>query len=211
MLSQQVVFSFFGLSVLLALAPGPDNLFVLTLSALRGPRAGLWVVLGLCSGLVVHTAAVALGVAALFAASPLAFTALKFVGAAYLLYLAWGAWNTPALSGNGTALDSTPRLTPLQAWRRGLVMNLTNPKVVLFFLAFLPQFCSPAQGHLALQTLALGGLFIVAAGITFSSLALLAGSLGRKLQTSPRLHSWLQRGAGAVLAGLALKLALTTR
>ena len=211
MLSQQVVLSFFGLSVLLALAPGPDNLFVLTLSALRGPRAGLWVVLGLCSGLVVHTAAVALGVAALFAASPLAFTALKFVGAAYLLYLAWGAWNTPALSGNGTALDSTPRLTPLQAWRRGLVMNLTNPKVVLFFLAFLPQFCSPAQGHLALQTLALGGLFIVAAGITFSSLALLAGSLGRKLQTSPRLHSWLQRGAGAVLAGLALKLALTTR
>ena len=90
-------------------------------------------------------------------------------------------------------------------------MNLTNPTVVLFFLAFLPQFCSPAQGHLALQTLALGGLFIVAAGITFSSLALLAGSLGRKLQTSPRLHSWLQRGAGAVLAGLALKLALTTR
>ena len=211
MLSQQVVFSFFGLSVLLALAPGPDNLFVLTLSALRGPRAGLWVVLGLCSGLVVHTAAVALGVAALFAASPLAFTALKFVGAAYLFYLAWGAWNTPALSGNGTALDSTPGLTPVQAWRRGLEMNLTNPKVVLFFLAFLPQFCSPAQGHLALQTLALGGLFIVAAGITFSSLALLAGSLGRKLQTSPRLHSWLQRGAGTVLAGLALKLALTTR
>ena len=87
--SLQTTLGFFLVSALLALSPGPDNVFVLVQSALRGPRAGLLVVLGLCSGLVVHTAAVALGLAALFAASAAAFTALKWIGAAYLLYLAW--------------------------------------------------------------------------------------------------------------------------
>ena len=93
--SLQTALGFFVVSALLALSPGPDNVFVLVQSALRGPRAGLLVVLGLCSGLVVHTAAVALGLAALFAASAAAFTALKWIGAAYLLYLAWGAFRAP--------------------------------------------------------------------------------------------------------------------
>lgn len=208
MLPIDTVISFFGIAVLLALSPGPDNLFVLTLSALRGPKAGLWVVLGLCSGLVVHTMAVAWGVAALFAASATAFTLLKLVGAAYLLYLAWGAWRAPAHTA-----DSPPpaALTPLQAWSRGVVMNLTNPKVILFFLAFLPQFARPENGSIATQTFWLGIIFIVAAWFTFSALALMAGTVGRQLRQSAKAQRWLNRSASIVFAGLAAKLLIAQR
>ena len=211
LLSPDVAIGFFGIAVLLALSPGPDNLFVITLSALRGVRAGLWVVLGLCSGLIVHTLAVAWGVAALFAASATAFTVLKLLGAAYLLYLAWGAWNAPASVVDDSGGPSVPDMTPMQAWLRGVIMNLTNPKVILFFLAFLPQFSNPARGSVAVQTFLLGLIFILAAGLTFSSLALLAGSIGRKLQRSASAQTWLNRSASVVFAGLALKLLVSQR
>ena len=211
LLSPDVAIGFFGIAVLLALSPGPDNLFVITLSALRGVRAGLWVVLGLCSGLIVHTLAVAWGVAALFAASATAFTVLKLLGAAYLLYLAWGAWNAPASVVDDSRGPSVPDMTPMQAWLRGVIMNLTNPKVILFFLAFLPQFSNPARGSVAVQTFLLGLIFILAAGLTFSTLALLAGSIGRKLQRSASAQTWLNRSASVVFAGLALKLLVSQR
>ena len=211
LLSPDVAIGFFGIAVLLALSPGPDNLFVITLSALRGVRAGLWVVLGLCSGLIVHTLAVAWGVAALFAASATAFTVLKLLGAAYLLYLAWGAWNAPASVVDDSGGPSVPDMTPMQAWLRGVIMNLTNPKVILFFLAFLPQFSNPARGSVAVQTFLLGLIFILAAGLTFSTLALLAGSIGRKLQRSASAQTWLNRSASVVFAGLALKLLVSHR
>ena len=211
LLPPDVAIGFFGIAVLLALSPGPDNLFVITLSALRGVRAGLWVVLGLCSGLNVHTLAVAWGVAALFAASATAFTVLKLLGAAYLLYLAWGAWNAPASVVDDSGGPSVPDMTPMQAWLRGVIMNLTNPKVILFFLAFLPQFSNPARGSVAVQTFLLGLIFILAAGLTFSTLALLAGSIGRKLQRSASAQTWLNRSASVVFAGLALKLLVSQR
>ncbi len=211
LLPPDVAIGFFGIAVLLALSPGPDNLFVITLSALRGVRAGLWVVLGLCSGLIVHTLAVAWGVAALFAASATAFTVLKLLGAAYLLYLAWGAWNAPASVVDDSRGPSVPDMTPMQAWLRGVIMNLTNPKVILFFLAFLPQFSNPARGSVAVQTFLLGLIFILAAGLTFSTLALLAGSIGRKLQRSASAQTWLNRSASVVFAGLALKLLVSQR
>lgn len=211
LLSPDVAIGFFGIAVLLALSPGPDNLFVITLSALRGVRAGLWVVLGLCSGLIVHTLAVAWGVAALFAASATAFTVLKLLGAAYLLYLAWGAWNAPASVVDDSGGPSVPDMTPMQAWLRGVIMNLTNPKVILFFLAFLPQFSNPARGSVAVQTFLLGLIFILAAGLTFSTLALLAGSIGRKLQRSASAQTCLNRSASVVFAGLALKLLVSQR
>ena len=208
MLPLETALSFFGIAVLLSLSPGPDNVFVMTLSALRGVRAGLWVVLGLCSGLIVHTLAVAFGVAALLAASSTAFTVLKLLGAAYLLYLAWGAWNAPAMTADSPV---PPPMTPLQAWMRGVLMNLSNPKVVLFFLAFLPQFADPKHGSVALQTVWLGLLFILAAWLTFSALAMLAGSVGQRLRESARAQRWLNRGASLVFAGMAIKLLLSQR
>ena len=121
---------------MLAITPGPDNLFVLTQAALRGVGSGLMVVLGLCTGLILHTSLVAFGVAAIFQSSELAFSLLKYVGAGYLIYLAWGAFRAGAAELDGVRAESRG----LGAmYRRGIVMNVTNPKVSIFFLAFLPR------------------------------------------------------------------------
>ncbi len=204
MMPLSVALVFFGASVLLGLAPGPDNLFVLTQSALRGSRAGLLVTLGLSTGLLVHTSAVAFGVAVIFATSAVAFTALKLVGAAYLLYLAWGALRAGATRlGAGKAAE----LTGLQLYRRGIFMNVTNPKVSIFFLAFLPQFADPARGPVALQIILLGAIFIVATLLVFGGIALLAGYIGEWLKRSDQAQLWLNRITGVLFIGLALRLA----
>jgi threonine/homoserine/homoserine lactone efflux protein len=202
------VLVFFTASALLALAPGPDNIFVLTLSALHGRKAGLLVTLGLCTGLVGHTLAVALGIAALFQASAVAFAALKIAGACYLLYLAWGAFRASA-----SPIESKSDV-PLRGWqlyRRGIVMNLTNPKVSIFFLAFLPQFADPARGSLTLQMILLGGIFMIAALVVFSGIATVSGSLGGWLNRSARAQIIMNRIAGTIFVVLALKLATTDR
>ena len=208
MLTPQTILTFFTASVLLALAPGPDNLFVLTQSALRGRLAGIFVVLGLCTGILVHTTAVACGVAVIFQVSTLAFTLLKYCGAAYLLYLAWGAFRAP-VEPLATAGDGGLRRG--QLYRRGILMNVTNPKVSIFFLAFLPQFADPARGPISLQMVLLGGLFILATLLVFGAIALLAGTLGGLLSRSPRIQRMMNLLAGTVFAGLALKLATAHR
>jgi len=208
MLPPEIALSFFGIAVLLALSPGPDHLFVLMQSVLWGRSAGLWVVLGLCTGVLGHTVAVAAGLAALFAASEAAFLAVKLGGAAYLLYLAWGALRAGASGPDGVR---PPRQSGVQLYRRGVIMSLTNPKVSIFFLAFLPQFASPARGSIGLQMLMLGVLFMLAALLVFSLVAVFAGAIGERLQRSPGVQLWLNRMAGVVFIGLALKLLTTQR
>jgi threonine/homoserine/homoserine lactone efflux protein len=200
--------AFFGAAVVLALAPGPDNLFVLMQSAMRGRAAGLMVVLGLCTGLLVHTAAVALGLATLFATSALAFNLLKTAGAVYLLWLAWQAWNALAVQAGAASIDA-PAFGAL--YRRGIVMNVTNPKVSIFFLAFLPQFVAAERGAVGLQVLALGALFMLATLLVFGAIALGAGTLRRRLLRSSRAQVAINRVAALVFAALALRLALAQR
>lgn len=200
--------TFLATSLLLAMVPGPDNIFVLTQSALRGRSAGIWVTLGLCTGLVVHTCAVALGVAALFQASALAFNMLKTVGAAYLFYLAWQAFRA---SATGIRLGRDSNLGSWQLYRRGIIMNLTNPKVSIFFLAFLPQFADPVRASLSTQIILLGGLFIIATLLVFGGIALLAGSIGQRLGQSEKAERIMNRVAGTVFVALALKLATSAR
>lgn len=197
---------FFAASVALALAPGPDNIFVLTQSALHGRLSGFIVTLGLCTGLLVHTAAVSLGVAAIFQTSALAFSALKAIGATYLLYLAWQAFRAGAtqFSAQGSAPLSRRKL-----YSRGILMNVTNPKVAIFFLAFLPQFANPANGSLALQMITLGAVFMLAALIVFGAIAWAAGFIGDWLKRSQRAQVVMNRCAGTIFAGLALRLALS--
>ena len=199
---------FFAASLALALAPGPDNVFVLTQAALHGRSAGILVTLGLCTGLLVHTSAVALGVAAVFQASALAFTLLKAVGAAYLLYLAWHAFRAHPSEIRGA---TGARRSAGALYARGVVMNVTNPKVAIFFLAFLPQFADPERGALAPQILVLGATFMVATFSVFGSIAWAAGFLGERLRRSPRAQVVLNRAAGTVFVGLALRLATATR
>ncbi|MDX9786319.1 MAG: LysE family translocator [Desulfobacterales bacterium] len=208
MLSVETIMTFSTASLLLALAPGPDNIFVLAQSALHGRSAGIVVMLGLCTGLIVHSSAVALGVAVIFQTSAVAFSALKFLGAGYLVYLAWQAIRAPIEKIQGEPGGKANR------WRlygRGIIMNITNPKVSIFFLAFLPQFADPTRGPLSLQLLLLGGIFIVAALLVFGGIALLAGTLGQWLNRSARAQKILNRVAGTVFLALALKLATTER
>lgn len=198
----------FGIAAfLLALAPGPDNIFVLTQSALNGARAGILVVLGLCTGLVVHSAAVALGVAALIQASAVAFTVLKIAGAAYLLFLAYQAFRSPA---KGLAKDA-PRLGLAELYRRGLIMNVTNPKVAIFFLAFFPQFTDPARGSMVVQIAILGAVFMMITFLVFSSVAFVAGGLSAWLTGSPTAQNIVNKIAGVVFVGLAAKVVASER
>lgn len=196
---------FVAVSIALAIAPGPDNLFVLTQSALYGVRAGLLITLGLCSGLVVHITAVACGVAAVFQTSSLAFDLLRFAGAAYLLLLAWqalrsGAADVPEASGD-SAQRSRRRL-----YLRGVLMNVSNPKVAIFFLAFLPQFADPARGPVPAQLAVLGLVFMACALCVFVIVAWMSGALGSLFRRSTAVRIALNRLAAGVFAALALRL-----
>lgn len=208
MIPVETLLTFFPASVLLALAPGPDNIFVLTQSSLYGKRSGLSVMLGLCTGLVVHSCAVALGVAVIFQQSALAFSVLKMAGAGYLLYLAWQAFRASAAN---IQAGGKGEIRLLKLYGRGIVMNITNPKVSVFFLAFLPQFADPSRGAVWLQMLMLGGLFIFSTILVFGGIALLAGTLGEWLNRSHKAQRIMNRVAGMVFVGLALKLATTER
>jgi len=199
---------FFATSLLLALAPGPDNIFVLTQSAIHGRASGLFVTLGLCTGLIVHTTAVAFGVAVIFQNSAAAFTILKTAGACYLLYLAWLAFRAKA---TGMEDGQAGRLGYCRLYRRGIIMNVTNPKVAVFFLAFLPQFADPGSGPLTIQLVTLGAVFIVATILVFGAIAMLAGTIGQWIGRSERAQLIMNRLTGAVFVALALKLALTER
>lgn len=207
-MAPETLLAFTAASLVLALAPGPDNLFVLMQSALHGWRMGLAVTLGLCSGLLVHTAAVALGVAVLFKQSDLAFLGLRVVGASYLLYLAWGAFR----AGPAAPPSQVGGARPFgRLYLRGIVMNVTNPKVAIFFLAFLPQFTDPARGNLATQIAVLGFLFMASALVAFSLIAVLAGTISQRLLGSTRAQVFLNRFAGLVFLALAVRLALSER
>lgn len=206
MLPVETLATFFGASLLLAITPGPDNLFVFSQSLLRGSRAGLAVTFGLCTGLIFHTSLVVLGLAAILQTSALAFTLLKILGAAYLVYLAWGFFTAAPL-----ALDEATAALHnlLQLYRRGIFMNISNPKVSLFFLAFLPQFTQPAMGSLSLQLILLGALFLLSTLLVFGGIALLAEKAGSWLLRSAQAQRVVNRLAGVLFLVLAGKLAVT--
>lgn len=203
-----ILLLFISASLALAVAPGPDNLFVLSQSALFGSRSGLLVTLGLCTGLLLHIAAATLGVAAIFQTSPLAFNLLKAVGAAYLVLLAVQAFRAGAA---GLEVSSHSGSGARTLYFRGIIMNVTNPKVALFFLAFLPQFTDGARGSVALQMLLLGSFFMVSTLLVFGAIACFAGFLGDRLQRSGALQTTLNRVAGAIFIGLAVRLLMAER
>lgn len=208
MIPIETIAIFLAASVALALAPGPDNIFVLTQSALYGRKAGLFVTLGLCTGLLVHTFAVSLGVAAVFQTSVLAFNMLKIIGAFYLLYLALQAFRASAarLDEGGEG-----KLVWHKLYSRGIIMNISNPKVAIFFLAFLPQFADPARGSVTIQMLMFGGLFIVVTLLVFGAVAWFAGFLGEWLKGSEKAQIIMNRVAGTVFTALALRLVASER
>ncbi len=201
---------FLGASMALTVAPGPDNIFVVTQGLSRGRQAAIVTAWGMCSGVSVHTLAAAAGISALFYSSSVAFQAVKFAGAAYLLYLAWQALREGGpLALPTVALGGGPSVGAL--FRRGFIMNVLNPKVALFFLAFLPQFTARDGGSIPLQMVTLGLLFMAQALVIFTLIGYFSGSVGGWIARRPRLgrqFSWL---AAAIFALLGVRLALAER
>lgn len=197
--------SFLGISIILTIAPGPDNLMVLAHSLSRGPRAGLALALGCTAGCLTHILWATLGLSAALAASPRAFFVLKLAGAAYLLWLGWQALRADP-AAPPTPIAEHRRPADRRDLLRGFVANAINPKVALFFLAFLPQFVVPAAGHPALQMLMLGLIFMAQTIVIFGAIALMAGRLGALLRRHPRLTPWLDRLAGLTFFTLAIRL-----
>ncbi len=206
MLSIEVLIAFFSASVLLALVPGPDNIFVLTQAIVQGKKSGLIIVLGLCTGLIFHTLAVTFGVAVIFQTSAFAFTLLKVAGAIYLVYLAWQIFNA---SSEKIDTKDNKKIDFKKLYYRGIIMNITNPKVSIFFLAFLPQFTNPNLGPVSVQILLLGGLFIVATILVFGMIALLSATLSQMFNKSDKSQKILNKLAAFVFLSLAVKLITT--
>ncbi|HIR21755.1 MAG TPA: LysE family translocator [Candidatus Aphodousia faecalis] len=189
----------------LAVAPGPDNLFVLLQSAMYGSRAGIFVTLGLCVGVFIQTLLAAFGVAAVVAASPTLLMIIQLAGAAYLLYLAWGAWKAPVGGESGESAKKYPRLSNFQLWRRGILMNITNPKVLIFFLAFFPQFIikGSTESQVMVQMLIMGMTFLVCTLVVFSAIAWCAGTLADRLR-SPKVQTILNKVSAVIFTVLAI-------
>ncbi len=208
MFEAEVLIGFVVACIVLDLAPGPDNLFVLAQSINSGFKAGFVVVLGLCTGLFLHSIAVVMGISALVQSSMLAFTILKFGGALYLLFLAWKAFQSSSQRLND---DDQKTIKLAVLYRRGILMSVSNPKLLVFFMAFLPQFTDSSKGDVSSQLMILAGIFIGLALLVFSLISLLADYLGRRLGDSPRFMQWLNRTTGVIFAGLAIKLVLVAR
>ena len=201
---------FFIAAIVVALAPGPDNLFVLAQSATYGAKAGICIICGLCTGILVQTSLLVLGVSALIAASPTAFFVIQCLGAAYLLYLAYKSFQVRAgmvkLDAGGESAQSKD-LSLKRLYLRGIIMNLTNPKAILFALSFIPpavKMDSPLSP--TLQMVILGAEFVVATFIVFGSIAFLAGAVKKFMLNSPKANRNLNWFSGCVFVLLAVAL-----
>lgn len=202
--------AFLAASALITLAPGPDNLMVLSLGMSRGRAAGIGFGLGCAAGCASHTLWAALGVGALVLASDTAFTALKLAGAGYLAWIGWQAWRH---AGETAARRMDAGASPEfgRQFRRGLVANAINPKVALFFIAFLPQFVVAGRGPAWVQVIVLGTLFAAQTVLIFGTIGAFAGGIGAALQRRPRIGLWLDRLAGTLFLALAARLAFASR
>ena len=207
LISPEQFIGFLSAALLITISPGPDNLMVLSVGVSRGRRQGIAFGIGCALGCLSHTVLAAIGVSALIAASPLAFGALKLVGGAYLVWLGIGALRSRG--GARVASAGLPDESLGRLFAKGLVANAINPKVVLFFLSFLPQFVVAERGDASWQTAQLGLLFTAQAMVLFSLLGYFSGAVGTWINRHPGAGMWMDRVAGAVFVGLGLKLIIS--
>lgn len=203
-LSPEQFFAFLAAAMLITVSPGPDNLMVLGVGIARGRAPGVAFGLGCGFGCLSHTVLATLGVSALIAASPLAFALLKMGGGVYLVWLGIQALRSRGGVTMGRAQGAGESWSRLFA--KGLLANAINPKVVLFFLSFLPQFVIAERGHVGWQTLQLGLVFTLQAALLFGLLGYFSGAVGNWLQRHGRAGLWLDRLAGTIFVGLGLRL-----
>jgi threonine/homoserine/homoserine lactone efflux protein len=199
---------FMTATLALNLTPGPDMLYVIARSTGEGIRAGVVSAFGIASGGLVHMSAVAFGLASLLQTVPMAYDVIRYAGAAYLIYL-----GTRIVLGRPSGADDArvERASLGRIYRQGVVTNVLNPKVALFFAAFLPQFADPARGSVLIQLVVLGLLFNVSGTIVNLLVALAAGRAGEKMRHRMAPTSPWRKMTGVVFVGLGLRLALERR
>lgn len=193
--------------LLLNIMPGPDSLLIMTRSATQGWRAGVAAVMGICTGTMVHVLAAAIGLSAILATSATAFTVVKIVGAAYILYMAVGL----LLSKRKDPAKATaiPPLPYRKIYLQGLLTNVLNPKVAIFFLAFVPQFIDAGAASKPLAFVILGCIFNFNGMLWSVALAVFTGMASARLKVSPAVSLWLNRVTGGLFVWLGIKLALS--
>jgi threonine/homoserine/homoserine lactone efflux protein len=192
--------------LLLNIMPGPDSLLIMTRSATQGWRAGS-AALGIGTGTFVHIVAAALGLSAILATSAAAFTVVKLAGAAYILYLAVGMLLSKRGDGGAAPLALAP-LPYRRIYGQGILTNVLNPKVALFFLAFVPQFIDTNAQHKALAFIVLGAIFNINGMLWCHALALFTAQARARLKPNPAVTQWLNRATGGLFVWLGIKLAL---
>ncbi len=198
---------FFTAAIAINISPGPDMIYIISRTVAQGRKAGIASTLGLSSGALVYVFATALGLSALLSTSLIAFNILKYTGAAYLIYL-----GIKSLRSKGATFDIPVQenaiSTPWKAFRQGVLVDILNPKVAIFFMAFLPQFVRPELGRTSTQLIALGVLVILIAIVIESLIVLTAAQTTNFLRKNRQFSVWLDRILGSVLIGLGLRLAL---
>lgn len=202
------ILSFLSAAIILTIMPGPDNMFTLAQSIANGKKAGIYTTLGLCTGLLFHITATTVGLAAIVYHSAIAFNIIKYAGAAYLLYLAYKSFTDKSSSINLGIIDS---LDYKSLYKKGIIMNLLNPKVSLFFLAFFPQFIHYESGYVSLQMLFLGILFLIQTIIIFGLLSIFAGKVGEFLRQNKSISKKINHIQGSLFTLIGLKIAFTEK
>ena len=203
-----ITFEFLVTSLVVVLVPGTGAVFCVSTGILQGRRASLYAALGCTLGIVPHLLASVLGLAALMHASALSFEIVKYAGVAYLLYLAYATWNDRA----ALAVDAATRQDrPLAIIVKAVLLNLLNPKLTIFFLAFLPQFVAAGAPSAFALLLVLSAVFMAMTLVVFALYGLLANAFRRRVVQSARTQAWLRRIFATAFAGLGVQLALTER
>ena len=198
----EILISFILAVSILAISPGPDNIFVLMQSVVHGKKYGLATITGLMTGCIVHTTFVAVGISTIIKENNTIFLVIKILGAVYLLYLAY-----KVITGGSEISTSTKKIdkkTPFQLFKIGFIMNVLNPKVTLFFLALFPGFLFSEILPISLQFYILGSLFILVSFVVFSLIAILGGTISEKIKTSKNIGVWLQWMQVFVFIGIAV-------
>ena len=196
---------FVAASTLLALAPGPDVIYVLTRAISQGRKAGIAAALGFASGCIFHTALAAVGVAALIRSSELAFDLVRYAGAAYLVWIGIQALRHRSAFSIEGASDGKALAA---IYRQSVIGNMLNPKVTLFFLAFLPQFVDSAAGHVGIQMAVLGVVFMIVTIVVFGAVAIFAAMIGDWVRRKPAIGERLNVFAGLTFIALGIRVAL---
>jgi threonine/homoserine/homoserine lactone efflux protein len=203
-----ITLNFLITSLIVVLIPGPGVVYTVSTGLTLGKRASIYAALGCTAGIVPHLLATALGLSAVMHTSALAFQVLKYVGAAYLFYLAYSTWREKA----AFAVDKAPtQATAGSLVTKALLLNILNPKLTIFFLAFLPQFIARDTSAPLLDLLMLSGVFMAMTFAVFVVYGLLANAFRKAVIESPRVQAWLRRSFAGAFAGLAVNLAFSER